>query len=400
VLSDPPDEPLAYHGLSLGLYARAIALLGPHASPAARQTLAQAARASWWLTAPDGDLAWMGRSDEESWALSATAYGAAAAARLPTTGPGRRHAADLRALAVRALARLRSYGVGPRGPYITPAVRIAQGGAARGLDSNAGGPSFTGITLMMLNWTLPDLRGAVGGRIGSDRDGGAQVAVGPARLAVVRHRDVWFAIKRTPTWGRPDDLRYGFGLLAAKVRRSGRWHDLAPVRPQPGVAPSQPRMPPGAQAPPPDSVGPVLAEPGGVLGFPYGDAMAIGHDGTVVVRGGFRAAGGAILRTGVTFAFAPTRAGVRLTFARSPGDRLRYSAFFDRTPRRLRRALRSGATTVSWHGRAQVRLLPGYASAVDPRLVRARITLAPGPGPARLQMNFGRRDPSTTGGHA
>jgi hypothetical protein len=129
VLSDPPDNPLAYQGLSLGLYARAIALLGRRASPLARRTLGEVARASWWLAAPDGDLAWMGRSDEESWALSATAYGAAAAARLPAAG--RAHAAGLRALAQRALLRLRGYGVGPRGPYITPAVRLGKASAAR-----------------------------------------------------------------------------------------------------------------------------------------------------------------------------------------------------------------------------------------------------------------------------
>jgi hypothetical protein len=405
VLSDPPDNPLAYQGLSLGLYARAIALLGPRASPVARGTLAEVAQASWWLAAPDGDLAWMGRSDEESWALAATAYGAAAAARLPATG--RVRATDLRALAVRALVRLRGYGVGRNGLYITPAVRRANSGAARGLDSNAGGPSFTGITLMMLNWALPELRGAGrGGRLGSDRDGGAALSVGPARVAVVRRRNVWFAVKPTPTWGRPDDLRYGFGLLALKVRRHGRWSDVVPVRPQPGVAPSQPRTPSGPASgprvlPPPDSAGPVLLRAGAPAGFPYGDSMSIRRDGAVVVTGGWRDAAGTTLRTGVTFAFTPVRAGVRLSVSRRLGDRVQYSAFFPRVvPRRRPHALEGAGAAVSWSGHARVRLQGGYASAVDPELVRARVTLAPGRGPARLGMNFARRDPSTSTGHA
>ena len=400
VLSDPPDDPLAYQGLSLGLYARAIALLGPRASAAARTTLAEAARASWWLAAPDGDLAWMGRSDEESWALAATAYGAARAARVP--GDGRPQPRDLRALAMRALLRLRGYGVGPRGPNVTPALRVAGAHAARGLDSNAGGPSFTGITLMMLDWALPALRGPIGS-IGSDRDGGVQQAVGPARLAVVRRGDVWFALKRDPTVGRPDDLRYGFGLLALKVRRGGAWRDVAPVRPQPGVAPSQPRTPSGGQVrPPPDSVGPVLLGAGRPPGMPYGDAMAIGRGGTVRIRGGWRDADGVTLRSGVTFVFAPTRNGLRLLFDRRAGDRLQYSAFFAGAarPRRRPHALEAGATRVTWRGRAAVAFEGGYASAVDPWLERARITLAPGRGPARLETNFVGRDPSTDPDHA
>ena len=36
VLSDPPENPLAYHALSLGLIARAVRLLGPAAGPRAR----------------------------------------------------------------------------------------------------------------------------------------------------------------------------------------------------------------------------------------------------------------------------------------------------------------------------------------------------------------------------
>ena len=42
----------------------------------------------------------------------------------------------------------------------------------------------------------------------------------------------------------------------------------------------------------------------------------------------------------------------------------------------------------------------GGTSAADPTLVRARVTLAPGPGPARVRMNFEPRDPSTSTEHA
>ena len=76
VLSDPPDDPLAYQGLSYGFYARAIQLLGPRANAASKRTLREIGNASLYLAAPDGDLAYFGRNQEEAWALGATAYGA------------------------------------------------------------------------------------------------------------------------------------------------------------------------------------------------------------------------------------------------------------------------------------------------------------------------------------
>lgn len=49
-------EPLAYHALMLGFYARCLELLGRRASPAAWNVLEAAARASWLFAAPDGEL--------------------------------------------------------------------------------------------------------------------------------------------------------------------------------------------------------------------------------------------------------------------------------------------------------------------------------------------------------
>src|SRR5204863_1031263 len=106
VLSDPPDDPPAYQGLSLGMYARAIRLLGPQASGAARRTLIQAGNASLWMTAPDGDVGWAGRNQEEAWALGGTAYGAAVIGDLPQTGA--RTDDRYRAIAKRTHDRLRN----------------------------------------------------------------------------------------------------------------------------------------------------------------------------------------------------------------------------------------------------------------------------------------------------
>jgi hypothetical protein len=402
VLSDPPDNPLSYQGLSLGMYARAINLLGPRASDAARETLKEIAQASWWLTGPDGDLGWYGRSQEESWGLAATAFGAATAANLPDLA--KRRALDFRALSERALNRLQSaYGTGPRGLYITPAVRKAKARAAAGLDDNAGGPSFTGITLMMLNWLQPELRSdpPAGEVIGADNQGGVQLSVRDSRIAVVRHGDVWFGIKMTPSINRPDDLRYDFGLQLLKLQRDGNWIHLAPVRPRTGVPLSDVRPPQpitGATTAvplttgPPDSAGPMLVQPDGSQAVPYGDSMRIRSDGAVEITGGWRDASSAIVRSGVTFVFAPTADGIRLTVPRQPGDVIQYSAFFAgiHPPRQLPHAVEGREALVSWTGSANVRLRGGYASAVDPHLVRARLTFRSGTGPLRVKLGFAR----------
>jgi hypothetical protein len=393
VLSDPPDNPLSYHGLSLGLYARAVHLLGPAASEAARATLRRAAQASWWISAPDGDLGWYGRSDEESWGLAATAYGAAAAANLPDLPAGR--AADFRALTERALTRLRAYGVGPRGVYITPAVARGFSHAKPGLDSSAGGPSFAGITLIMLNWALPELRGNVrsSGRIGADQQGGVQLSSPESRIAVVRHRDVWFALKLAPAPTRANDLRYDFGIHLLEVRSGDRWVHVLSARPQPGVAPSQARTPalalPGAI--PPDSAGPVLLQPDGSMAVPYGDSATIGDDGTVLVSGGWRMASGTKVRSGVTFAFTPTANGVRMTIPRQPGDRIQYSVFLPgiAAPQPRRHSVSGPDVVASWRGRGPVHFLGGYASADWPHLVRANIIFSPGLDPVRLKLSAG-----------
>jgi hypothetical protein len=404
VLSDPPDNPLSYQGLSLGMYARAVRLLGPRASDAARETLKQIAQASWWIAAPDGDLGWYGRSQEESWGLAATAFGAATAANLPDLP--RRRQLDFRALTERALHRLKTeYGTGPRGLNITPAVRKAKSHAAPGLDDNAGGPSFTGITLMMLNWLQPELRrdASVGEEVGSDRQGGVQLSVRDGHIAVVRHGDVWFGVRLMPSLSRPDDLRYDFGLQLLKFRRGGRWIDLAPVRPRSGVALSDVRPPVPTQATtagaagqpaapvttgPADSAGPVLVQPDGSQAVPFGESMRIRDDGAVEITGGWRNSQTAVVRTGVTFVFAPTADGMRMTFPRQPGDVIRYSAFFPGldTPQRQSHAIEGHDAIVSWGGRAGVRLGKGYASAVDPHVTRATLTFRPGTGPVRIKL--------------
>jgi hypothetical protein len=133
----------------------------------------------------------------------------------------------------------------------------------------------------------------------------------------------------------------------------------------------------------------MLMQPDGSGAVPYGDSMTIRPDGTVEVTGGWRSGGGAIIRSGVTFTFAPTADGVRMTFPRQPGDVIRYSGFFPGVdePARRPHALVGKVATMSWAGRASVHLRPGYASAVDPHLTRGRLTFRSGSAPVVVKVS-------------
>ena len=383
VLSDPPDNPLAYQGLSFGLYARAIHLLGHRASRAARRTLLEVANASLWLTAPDGDVGYFGRNQEEAWGLAGTAYGAAAAARLP--GVGSRRAAALRTLARRTLLRLRDvHRVGRQGLNITPGVAASPVEGSRGADPAAGGAPFAGLALALVDWSVPEL--AAGdpklGRLPLDRSGGAVLARGPSQFAVVRRGRLWYAVRGTPSYKHPYELRDDFGLVSVKLLRRGRWTQPMPLRPITNGAP--------------DSAGPAL-QPGSTQAFPFGDRVTVSRRGVVTVYGGYRrpastfrrfvahlandawvrALGftpGALVRSGTRFRFQPLACGgIRLAFTTQPGDLYEYSEFFRSPPRAAGSAIADESSRVTSSAPGRTSIQNGYASGLDPRLWRARI---------------------------
>ena len=385
VLSDPPDNPLAYQGLSLGFYARALELLGDDASAAARRTLAEIARASLLLAAPDGDVAYFGRNQEQAWALAGTVYGAYYAAQLDESPP--EEDGQLRELARRGLDRLlREHGVTHWGLEITPSVARSRWTPAAGLDPGAGGPSFGGLVLALLEWAHGESQAPPrGARIPADSTLRTKLSHAESRFAVVRRGPVWTVIRPTISGKYPYDVRYDFGVVALKVLRDGRWTDV--VRHRPYTAGES------------DSAGPVLRS-GGVTGFPFGSEVGVAPDGTVTMRGGWRreptrtkrvvatlpdgglvrglgSIPGAPIRTGVVFRFDPTACGVRLSFPVRAGDTIEYSAFL--APRGQRtgpRLLADAFGQTRFDRPAAVTTEEGLASGVDPALVRGRATFS------------------------
>lgn len=367
VLSDPSNNALAYHALTMGFFARSIDLLGPRATPRARAALQRVARASWALMGPDGDLAYIGRSQQQGWALAMTAYGAEVA----SDGADATWAPRFRAVADRALARLRTlHGVGSGGLSITPSGADSAGAARSGLDTYASGPGYTGLTLVGLNWAIEhaERHDRSSSEVASDADGTQELAGGRARFHTVRSGSSWFVVKRSRSFSARD-LRYDFGLVALKrATADGSWFDV--VRPRPHTTGR------------PDSAGPVLVGRDG-RALPDGTRSSVSR-GVVTVRGGYKSGRGKWVSRGETFRFAPVSCGVQATFTRRRGGALEYSVFFRGKPTVDGGALTGGSTAVQASPRPEVEFRGGYSSGVDARLVRAVLRFPPGRGPVRV----------------
>jgi hypothetical protein len=382
LLGDPPSNALAYHGLTMGLYARAITLMRPAASARARATLRRMANAAWALAAPDGMLAYHGRSQEAIWALAGAAYGADAAAKLP--GSPRLLDRRYQALAARATERIRdAYGPGRLGWWITPALRSGSLHAARGLDPYASAPAYLGNALVMLNWSVPWAQSdALRGAIAADRNGTAIVSRGESATATVRRGDVWYAIKGGTSAAYSRDLRYGFGLVAMERRTTeGAWSAAIPLRPRTE----------GSQR---DSAGPMLLARG-ARAVPFATRVVRGGAGSITLVGGFRHRGTNV-RTGVRFRYSAVGCGVRLRFPVGRGDALEYSAFFrddGSLPRRSRTSVRDERQSVTFSRAATVRFRKGYGSGLDPAVLRARIRFRRGRA-GRISITTCARPPS------
>ena len=315
LLADQPTYPLAYHALSVAALARALDVLGDDAPPAAVENFRRAMVAEASYMAPDGDVAFLGRAQGESWALGATAYaGEACADRFNASNP--RTAGMCATLAERAVKRLRLlHGFNEGLLAIVP--RLSSGPLTNeGLEHYARVSTFNGLTAMFLEWASEEAKAAQGAQPAALPldGGGAFVDPAQSRMAVVRRDDVWFAVHAIGP-RRVADLRYDFGVISLKGRRADHWVDVVPPRPL------------GPDGVPFDGGGPALVTPSG-LAYPQGTRLSFDDKtGEVVVRGGYRTLTGVWALQGVDFRFRPSARGVTATASAPPGSVLRYQDF-------------------------------------------------------------------------
>ena len=314
LLSDQPTFPLAYHAMSVAALARALEVLGDAAPPTAREHFRRAMLAQASFMAPDGDVAYMGRAQGESWALAAAAYaGESCAGMLRASHP--RSAGICATLALRAVKRLKRMH-GFRDGLFAIVPRFANGPLTEsGLEHYARVMTFNGLTAVFLAWAADaarDSRAVAPHPLPLD-GGGSFVDRDRSRMVVVRRGRVWLAVHAVGFDGLPDP-RYDLGLVALKLRRHDRWVDVMAPRPF-------------AEELPADTAGPALVTPGG-LAPPRGRGFSVDADsGEVVVRVGYRLPGAAEDLQRAQFSYMPAARGVRLTVTAPPGSVLRFQDF-------------------------------------------------------------------------
>ena len=351
VHSDQPGHPLAYHALALAMAQRAIARLGDATPAATLRTTRRLARGSWELAAPDGDVAYFGRSHEQSWALPLTAAGVEEEARREP----RAVAARMRALTDRVAARLeRSHGFGPLGVNIVPIAASDREAARAAIDTYASQAVYNALTLVSAEWAHAAMRGpalSADGGIAADRSGGRVLGYGAGMFATARRDGVWAAVRMRPGLRtQRSDARYAFGLVAAKARSGAGWRDLVT---------GLPRTTRGADAPGPW----LLGERGVDRAEPFGSEIAVTRGGVIEVEGGFRSRAGRVVRR-AAFQYRPGDGTVRTSVRVRAGDRLEIAEFVPTGSRRHARIRFRARTTPARPARTPAIARPARAPTI------------------------------------
>ena len=231
--SDPPDNPPAYNALVSALYARAYSLLPSRRRTALmRNTARSLVRGVIARTAPDGDVAFAGRSQEEAWAPASGIYAAWNSIR---TG-NKPDEPVLLSYARRSVDRLLGEHVKsalPGGFILTPAQACC-GPADNppGQDNYFDIAGYSGLTAALLEWALadqPENWSSSTARIPTDNYSVYNFPVGRGRFLQHRGNRIYWMLRGQ---GDNADARADSGLAVFKSKREdGSWADILPPRP-------------------------------------------------------------------------------------------------------------------------------------------------------------------------
>jgi hypothetical protein len=304
ILSDPSENPLAYHALSTVMLGRAILLLGPAAPTTIRDAFARTAKALVAMLAPDGADTYIGRGQAQVWTAGVTIDALAIAAEL-TSDPTWR--GRYLTSAATALARLEDlYPTSGWGLPLVP--RFAGSGDPRsyaGIDPYANTVEYNGLAL----WALDDAAHALAKAAPAPPEplpsttNGTFVDPSHTRFAAVTQGGLWFAVHALDS--NLGDPRYGFGLLAAELNGPNGWESVMPA-------------PPLTSRPVVGSV--ALRAKGGPL-HPVGRHLRAGANGVVTIKGGWEQPGDPnLIDPGTVWTFTPASSAVTLRTAAPAGS--------------------------------------------------------------------------------
>lgn len=348
-LSDPSTYPLAYQALCTALLTRATYLAGSAAPGAMRRLEVDALWELLGMTAPNGEISWMGRGQDIVWTLAASFYAAMQGSVLVSHSQPEL-AARLRRLAALDLdalhARLAPPGLRAR------AIEGVAGG--EGIDTYYGPVGTAALALVWLELAR-EVAPVVSGPeapIPAEVNGAWVSDPHSTHLLALRRGNVWLGVS-TRRLGY--DARTGWGLLRAMRREAdGSWVALLPDRP---IAPEYAAEPAG---------GPLLLARGG-SSEPHTEKSAVRSAG-IVLTGRWSGVGRAVK---ARWAWSVYHGGVRLTSTCPRRRRLLFTEWMPvGTPVLSADSLSGGGFSVRFSQPISVAPLRGsYASARESALV-------------------------------
>jgi hypothetical protein len=375
ILSDPTENPLAYHALSTMMLGKAILMLGARAPHGAFAAFDRTAEALVGLMAPDGDASYIGRGQAQVWTVAATIDALALAAEL-TADPVWRG----RYLSAAALELNRLETLYPSDGWGFPLVPGFAGASTPtnyiGIDHYANTVEYDGLAL----WALDDAatqiahaQAATAQPLPSESDG-SFVDPSHTRFVAVTHGGLWFAVHAINS--NPGDARYGFGLLAAEIDTADGWEPALPPRPL------------SVQR----TIGGVALLAGQSIFYPAGRTISATSAGVVTVDGRWRN-GPSSMGGPTVWSFAPSASGegVVLSFRAAAGAAYAFQVWFDDGAQITRS--RTGVSVLepdgsvqsyNLNGRVRISASVSDSSAYTEDLHSVLLTVAASPSPREL----------------
>jgi hypothetical protein len=234
VLSDPGAMPLAYHALCTAWVVRAVELAGADASPALRSVARRTLWALVGVAAPDGEVAWSGRGQDQAWSLAAALYASAAGSRAfadtdPVLAARLRRLADVELTALDGRARDGALQVLPSG-----------NDQLSGLDHYYSGVGSMGLALQWLGMARDELPDPGAPRLGLPAEIDGATFADPGRTGLLARREgrgwLGMRLRRDHAF----DPRQDFGLVRALHVEADGWHEDRVARPGPVSAAGRP----------------------------------------------------------------------------------------------------------------------------------------------------------------
>ncbi len=234
LLTDPGALPLAYHAMCTAWAVRAVRLLGDDAPPALRAVTRRALWALVGLAAPNGEVAWSGRGQDQLWTLTAALYaGAAGSAAFAATDP-------VLAARLRRLVDVELAGTGERLRDGVLQVLPSGNGQLSGLDHYYSAVGSTGLALTFLEMARDELPDPGAPRLALPAEVDRGTFADPARSGVLARRvgSSWIGVRLRRD--HPFDPRQDAGLVRALRLRADGWREERPARPGPVSRPGRP----------------------------------------------------------------------------------------------------------------------------------------------------------------